>query len=83
MMIAAVVSPFMIYWTYSQQFGRDPRRWWFLWRGPIVVIRDFEKSHDANAWLDEVAPDRWRNIYIGCYKFERKSDATAFKLVFG
>ena len=83
MVITAPVSSGMIYWTLRTTFGTDFKKWWFLWRGPLIMMREDILINDAKIWLAECMPDRWNMMYPYVVKFKTKSDATAFKLVFG
>jgi hypothetical protein len=80
---AAPGSSMMIYWSLRSAHGGDIKKWWWLWRGPHVMMREGVTRDEAIAWLDECMPGRWNNVYPYVVKFKNKSDATAFKLMWG
>jgi hypothetical protein len=74
--------------------GKDIRKWWFLWRGPLLPITfktsipssfdDFLRLAKVENYLEENFPkDDWKIVYDypqSFIKFRYKRDAILFKL---
>lgn len=83
LVVAAPFTSAMIYLSLKSAHGDDYKKWWWLWKGPLITMREDVKTTEAIVWLNECMPERWKNVYPYVIKFKNKADATAFKLVFG
>jgi hypothetical protein len=81
----SLASSFTTTFVLFQTQGKNPRKWWFLWLGPVIVMRSEhpEDKSSATEWLNDVCPEGFKEIMPGCFKFKYKAQAIVFKLTFG
>lgn len=66
------------YLILHNRFGHVAN-WWWMRRGSIITIRDFDKLDEAKNWL-ELSDYQYVEITTGSFKFYDRSTAVLFKL---